>query len=199
MKVIAAGLLVVLALSGCVAPRSPTGEQQNGDLVAASVSKAALCIFDTDFIDYDVPVGTAFSETEIAVLRGRLCYVVPMIERALGREDSVWGAKLAAHFGIKELLPLLRSHFFTPKRCYGWEGPDYSNPESYLLDEQYMYSLTYLEAIQKIAGKSINEAMRPDAQESALIVRHARDERSEFHHGAIWMMRKLKIERESQG
>lgn len=194
VRAIVAGLLGILAFGGCAEQRHVAGERQESDVVAATISKAAILIFHTDFADFGVPVGEVFSEAELEVLRTHLRHVVPLIEVALGWQDSVWGANFAGYFRIKEVLPLLRSHFFAPRRCYGWEGPDYFNSESYLTDEQYPYSLAYLEAIQQITGRSIDEAVPPDASESAVIAKYAGMEKSEFHHWALWMKRKLKIE-----
>lgn len=194
MRAIVAGLLGILAFGGCAMQRNTTVERQHEEFVAATLINAAVCIFNTDNADYDASVGEAFSEAELEVLRRHLPRVVHMIESALNCHDSVWGAKIAGHFGVKELLPSLRWHFFTPRRCYGWEGPDYSNIENYLTDDQYQYSLVYLEAIQQITGRSIDQAVPPDASESAVIARYAGMEKSEFYHWALWMKRKLRIE-----
>ena len=192
MRRIIGTVICVLALGGCALREDTPQNSQSCDFEAGAVAKAATHIFDTDHIDYDVAVGKVFSQDELLALRRQLDHVVPMIQTALGRQDSVWGAKLAGHFQVKEVLPLLHSHFFTPRRCYTWEGPDYSNPESYLTDNQYQYTVVYLAAIQMITGKPIHEAVSPDPSESSAIAKHASNEKSEFHHWALWMKRKLR-------
>jgi len=119
-----------------------------------------------------------------------------MVAWALERQDSVWGAKLAADLGLVSLLPLLRDRFFEPKHCYGWEGPDYSKIESYLSDCQFQYSMAYLEAIEKMAGKPIHKAVAPTKDEMIGIANLTANKDSEFYHWALWIQKKLRIKKE---
>ncbi len=156
------------------------------------LAKCAATVAETDWVGYDEQVNTVFSATELSALRGRRQKAVSaLIESTLRRQDSVWGAKLAGELKMTELLPLLRERFFMPRRCYGWEGPDYSNPESYLLDCQYPYSMAYLTAIENVTARSISQAVIPTPEERALLAGHAANPESEFYHWALWMQRKL--------
>ena len=161
--------------------------------VAETFTKTAQRVYSTDWVDFDYPIAKAFSDEEMAILADHLSSLQSMIYTALGLQDSVWGAKLAGHFGISETLPRLRHHFLTPRRCYGWEGPDYSKLESYLADHQFQYSVAYLEAIEAITEEDIAEAILLTESEVAEIQRLAGLEKSQHYHWALWMQRKLKI------
>ena len=115
-----------------------------------------------------------------------------MIGSALGQQDSVWGAKLAGHFKMKKMLPLLKYHLLTPRCCYGWEGPDYSKLESFLTDNQYQYSIVYLQAMEAIAEKPITELIDLTQAEEQNIRKWSTNENSDFYHWALWIQRKLK-------
>lgn len=187
---------------GCAAP--PQADQaaaRDADRVAEVMAKAAIYIFNTDFaVD---TVEREFTEAELAVMAAHLGPVVQMIERALGVQQSVGGAMLAGHFELEAMLRLLRGHFLTPSRAYGWEGPDYSDPESWLLDEQYVYDIHYLEAIERITGKPIHEAIELTDAERRRIDELASVEGQPGHiknpranPWAVWMQRKLKLRTE---
>ncbi len=209
---------LLLLLCGCVASQGPMEK----DNVAHVFATTAIRVFDADHADFDVPIEEAFSTHELAILGENRDALVSMIESALGRQDvmlldeigsgdavsmlqfalsrqdSVWGARLAGHFRVEKVLRLVRHHFLTPRRCYGWEGPDYSQLESFLTDNQYQYSITYLEAIEAITGKPIADAIVLTPAESARIEKHATNEKSAFHHWALWIQRKLNHQKAEQ-
>ena len=159
----------------------------------AAFRKTAQRVYDLAWDPYEERVSDAFTPAELDTLSRHLPSLQSMIETGLGLHDSVWGAKLAGHFRLDKTLPLLRSRFLTPRRCYGWEGPDYSKPESYLMDGQYQYSITYLEAIEAITGKTITTAINLTQAESEEIEKYAGDGSSQFHHWALWMQKKLEM------
>ena len=161
--------------------------------VAEAFTKAARNVYSTDWIYFDIPLDRLYSDDELAILGDHLPSLQSLIESALERQDSVSGAKLAGHFNMSELLPLLRRHFLTPRHCYGWEGPDYSKLESYLADHQYQYSVGYLEAIEAITGEDIAAAVVITESEVREIERLASLEKSPYYHWALWIQRKLKI------
>lgn len=179
-------------MAGCTTHR-PAGRADDGASVAATFTKAAAHVYSTDWIGFDEPVADLFTTDELATLARLLPSLQSMVEAALGLQDSVWGAKLAGHFRISQTLPLLRYHFLTPRRCYGWEGPDYSKLESYLADNQYQYSVAYLEAMEAIAGKPIAEAVALTESEAKEIQKHAANANSESYHWALWMQWKLNM------
>jgi len=186
---------LLLLLCGCVASHGPMEK----DNVAHVFATAAIRVFDDDHADFDVPIEEVFSTHDLAILGENRDALVSMIESALGWQDSVWGARLAGHFRVEKVLWLVRNHFLTPRRCYGWEGPDYSQLESFLTDNQYQYSITYLEAIEAITGKPIADAIVLTPDESARIEKHATNEKSVFYHWALWIQRKLNHQKAEQG
>ncbi len=187
-------ICVTLLVVGCSPRKPPAGDAEETDRTARVFAKAAIRVFDADHADYDVSVEDIFSARELDVLQQNLSSLMPMIEEALGRQDSIWGAKLAGQFRAKTILPLLRHHLLTPRRCYAWEGPDYTVLESYLTDNQYQYSTVYLEAIQEITGRPIGEAIELTPAEVAAIDTHARNSISDFHHWSLWMRRKFALQ-----
>jgi len=188
-----------LLLCGCVASHDPMEKRSGQDNVADVFATAAIRVFDTDHADFDVPIEKVFSTQDLAILGENRDALVSMIEFALGRQDSVWGARLAGDFRVEKVLWLVRNHFLTPRRCYGWEGPDYSQLESFLTDNQYQYSITYLEAIEAITGKPIADAIVLTPTESTRIENHATNEKSVFYHWALWIQRKLNHQKAEQG
>ena len=188
---------LLLLLCGCVASHGPMEKRSGEENVAHVFATTAIRVFDTDHADYDVPIEKVFSTQDLAILGENRDALVLMIESAL-RQDSVWGARLAGHFRVEKVLWLIRYHFLTPRRCYGWEGPDYSQLESFLTDNQYQYSITYLEAIEAITGKPIAEAIVLTPAESTRIENYATNEKSRFYHWGLWIQRKLNHQKAEQ-
>jgi hypothetical protein len=184
---------VLCLLGGCLNQAQIPIEQESREPVASTFTKAAIRVFSSDHVGYDVLVTKEFSGQELETLQENLPSLVTMIETALGSQNSIWGAKLAGHFKVQKVIPLLRHHLLTPRRCYGWEGPDYSKLESYLADYQYQYSITYLQAIEKISGMSIRNAVKLNPAEAEVIDRHARNQESKYYHWALWMRRKFNL------
>lgn len=183
---------LLLGMAGCTSLR-PAGRADAPASVATTFTKVAEHVYSTDWIGFDEQVADVFTSEELSTLARHLPSLQSMIETALGLQDSVWGAKLAGHFRMSKALPLLRYHFLTPRRCYGWEGPDYSKLQSYLADNQYQYSVAYLEAVEAIAGKPIAEAIALTESEAKEIQKHATNENSESYYWALWMQRKLNM------
>lgn len=189
---------LLLLVCGCVASHGPMEKRSAQDNVAQVFAMTAVRVFDIDHADYGYPMEKVFSTHDLAILGENRDALVLMIESALG-QDSVWGARLAGHFRVEKVLWLVRYHFLTPRRCYGWEGPDYSQLESFLTDNQYQYSITYLEAIEAITGKPIAEAIVLTPAESTRIENYAMNEKSGFYHWALWIQRKLNHQKAEQG
>ena len=192
---LAAALAAAMAVAGCSksgAP-SPAIAPEGQDPAAATFAKAAILVFSGDWIYYDVPVTKMFSGQDLEILRRNLPSLITMVEAALGTGNSVGGAKLAGHFKASKVIPLLRQHLLMPQRTYGWEGPDYSKPESYLFDEQYQYSMAYLQAIEDISGKPIHQAVNLIPAEIEGLDKYARNSESEYCHWAIWLKNKLHL------
>ena len=190
---------VLLVVCGCAGLRGPAEKRCGEENVGQVFAMTAIRVFDRDHADFDIRIEEAFSTRELVILGENREAFVSMIECALGWQDSVWGARLAGEFRVERVLWLVRNHFLTPRRCYGWEGPDYSELESFLTDNQYQYSITYLEAIEAITGKPIAEAIVLTVAESERIEKHATNEKSAFHHWGLWIQRKLNHQKAEQG
>jgi hypothetical protein len=78
------------------------------------------------------------------------------------------------------------------RRCYGWEGPDYTDPESYLMDDQYPYSTEYVDAIESLTGKPISLSLALAPREVEDIRMWTERPESEYYHWAVWMRRKIR-------
>ena len=159
-------------------------------MVAATFSKTANLMFSTDYFVGE-KVTTEFSPSELSVLQNHLNQLTPLVDAALANPESVWGARIAGHFKLKQFLPSLRAHLLEPHRCYGWEGPDPSDPESSLLDMQFMYSIVYLEETERITGKPIGETIKRSAEEKRMLATLVANPGSEYHFWAIWLERKF--------
>lgn len=175
--------------AGCSTRLVWKNENDAADNVAEVYTKAASYVYSQDFAVY--PVEKWFTREELRVLRQHLPATESMVTEALGLQDSVGGARLALYFGITNAVPLLRSHLLNPRPCYGWEGPDYSDPENYLTDNQYPYSIEYLDAMESLTGKPMSETMNLRSHEAEGIRAWTKDPGSEFYNWAIWMQRKL--------
>jgi hypothetical protein len=162
--------------------------------VAATFAKSAQHVYGADWVGYGDPVSSVFSQEDLGILSRHLVPLESMIVTALGLQESVWGAKLAGHFGLASALPLLRAHLLTPRRFYGWEGPDYSTLEAYLEDNQFPYGMAYLEAVEALTGKPLDLAVRLTQAELDQLESLAKNRDSEFCYWALWMQRKLKIQ-----
>ena len=182
----------LLGMAGCSSLVLSRGSR-DVDTVATVFTKTAAYVYSQDFIGYDEPLSDAFSQSDLRVLRNQRSSLEAMVESALGLGNSVWGAKFAGEFGITTLLPLLRTHFMVPERCYGWEGPDYSQLESYLTDDQFCYSVAYLNAIEAITGESVDKVIHLTPPEAEQLAKYTGNPNSEFFHWSLWIQRKLKI------
>ncbi len=183
---------VLLCVAGCTS-LDLQQQTRDTDTVAAVFTKTAAYVHSQDFVGFDGPLTNDFSAKDLRILRNHRSSLESMIHGALGVQDSVWGAKLAGHFGINKVLPSLRHHFLIPRHCYGWEGPDYSEMESYLTDDQFVYSIAYLEAIETLAGKPVSEAIVLAPHEIEAIRKYQRLPKSEYFHWSLWMQRKLEM------
>ena len=189
---IAWACLLLLAV-GCASQIGVRTKGNDGDSVSTTFAKTAEYVYSPDFLGPDVE--ERFSRDELRTLEHHLPALSSMIEAALGLHDSVGGAKMAAYFSLSNtnILRLIRFRILESRNVYGWEGPDYSDPENYLTDDQYPYSIEYLQAMESLAGQPIWQALTLQPRELQMIQGFASNETSEFHHWALWMQRKLKM------
>lgn len=192
---------LALGVASCLAT-SPARRYDNVD-VARAFSKAAVHINAIDWEGYEEPVEAYFRPQELEILAAHADALSPMIESALTVQHSVWGAKLAAHFGLAECLPFLLQRFLQPGQCYGWEISD-ERIASPLADHQFQYHTTYLKSIEAITGNPIAETVfampyrQPGFEDDIrTILRLAGDPNVECHYWGVWMSRKLNLDSES--
>jgi hypothetical protein len=174
-------LMVLAAINGSVA--------RADELVANAIAKAANYIYSTDFIQESVP--DTFSDDEMQVLAANPDALNLMIRDALGHQHSVGGAKLMAHFGLRENFDYLRHQMLKPGRTYGWEGTYSNDEERYYSDGQYVYHSEYLAAIEEPAGTPLHEAIDLTGRERQRIADLAAKPNHESHHWAIWISGRL--------
>jgi len=79
----------------------------------------------------------------------------------LQRLDSGYAwVYLAAFLKYRSAVPEIKNLLLNCERFYGWEGPDYSKIESYLIDDiQYCYQMAYISAIEYITSEPIDKAV----------------------------------------
>ena len=164
-------------------------ELVEGTSVANTFARATNYIFYPNF-EADSVLET-FSDTELQILEENSDALNSIIRAALGWQDSVGGAKLMAHFGLKENLDYLRSHMLEPGRTYGWEGVYSSDEERYHSDGQYVYHSQYLAAIEELMDAPLHEVIELTEREKQRIDSLVADASHESHHWAIWISRKL--------
>lgn len=174
-------LFLLTAFIGC-------GKERD---VADAVSSAAIEIYSTDHVFYDSKLEGVFSVNEISILRENSESLLPMILDALDKGDSVLGAKFAADFNLTGAIGALKSRIAQPYRCYGWEGPDYTNEENFIQDFQFMHSISYIAAYEKLTKNSIGKSLNLDKDQLRQIQLLSKNKDSEYHYWALWMLRKL--------
>ena len=85
------------------------------------------------------------------------------------RGHSTLAIQMAVYLRLETAIPVLREKLLTLRSIYGWEGPDYSTEEAWMLDSQYPYHSIYIWAIQGIAQAPVAEVVKlTDAERSAL-------------------------------
>lgn len=106
---------------------------------------------------------------------------------------------LAAFLKYKHAVPKLKDKLLHCDRFYGWEGPDYSKIESYLIDDiQYCYQMAYIAAIEYISSKPLAEAVTltdAELQELSRKANHCSTTEAdsiETYCAARWLMGKVR-------
>lgn len=194
MCIIIVGIIAMTGWTGATAEAGDEPRPDNGVAVAHTMAKVAMYVFNADFVADGV--AEHFTADELQIVAVHLGPVAKMTSRALETQSSVGGAKLAAHFRIGRLLPQLRDRLLESGMPYGWEGSDYSNPEAYLDDSQFVYHLHYVEAIATITNRPIHEAVELADDERQRINRLAAADvkpGQNVNTWARWMQRKLQI------
>jgi len=179
---------LVPAVVALLAPVLVAADEQ---FVASTFSKAALYIYNRDFI-YS-PVAEWFSEEELASLARHETELGPMIRNALSGGDSVGGAALSAHLDLEESIPELRSRLFQPGPGYSGDGARYETEEDFLRDGLFVYHFVYLRAIEEIARRPIHEVVQPTQLEIQELSRHLDNPENRYYYWAKWLARKFML------
>ncbi|NTU58659.1 MAG: hypothetical protein HGB00_07040 [Chlorobiaceae bacterium] len=125
----------------------------------------------------------------------------PMI---LERIDSDYSwMYLSAFLGYESAVPAIKKKLLDCKSLYGWEGPDYSQLETYLVDAQYPYQMACINAIEYITKKPLGLAITLTCEELDDLEGRAKKcteeniDRADFadYCSAYWLLGKLKTER----
>lgn len=166
--------------------QSAAGQKlDEGDLVA----RAAIYIYDQDFIQ-DSP-GYTFTEVELEYLESRKDLLLEMIQQALMNGPSVGGADFVGHFRLYDAASRLRARFFEPGIAYGWEGPDYSDPEAILGDNQYVFHHRYYNALHALYGDDLIAELGVTDAEMETIVNLSLQPDGAHYNWARWVRKKL--------
>lgn len=141
----------------------------------------------------------AFSQDELARMRRDIAVVAPEILRQL-KEGNHGYAHLALALDVREAMPALRTNLLRDRYFYCWEGPDYSQEEAYLLDEQYTHHTVYINALTGLSGKPIAEAVAITPAEVRQLEAEARkadlsrdDIDNAKYFCARWLLGKLRV------
>lgn len=113
--------------------------------------------------------------------------------------QSTAGIQLVVFLRVESAVPVLRDMLLTLRRVRKWEGPDYSTPDPYLLDNHYPYQCIYIWAIQEISLKPVAEVVALTSTERAYLRKKASNAVVERHDGtfddhawnAKWLLLKL--------
>lgn len=177
---------IAIVLGALLVCTSAVSDEQ---FVAATFSKAASYVLNTDFI-YQ-PVTESFTDEELLVLGEYQEELVSMIQSAYRGSHSIGAALLTAHFKLEMNIELLKAQLLRPGTVYGWEGPTYDIEEDYLTDNQFVYHSVYLRAIEETAGRPIHEAIRLTDYEIEELFRYMGSSDYPHYHWATWLARKL--------
>ena len=146
-------LIWALVMTGCTSVSNVT---QTSDAMAVLEEK--LHLLDGPEVDGFPYIEGVFTEDELYLLHEQIRRVESHINKRLAEGDhrAAW---VAGYLRLRSSLPLLRKGLLTERYFYGWNGPDYTQDASWLLDWQYTHHLAYIAAIEAITGRPIHEAV----------------------------------------
>ena len=115
-----------------------------------------------------IPLHDVFSLKQLAWLQVHRYQLSDAVNVEI-RGHSTLAIQMAVYLRLETAIPVLREKLLTLRSIYGWEGPDYSTEEAWMLDTQYPYHSIYIWAIQGIAQAPVAEVVKlTDAERAAL-------------------------------
>ena len=75
-------------------------------------------------------------------------------------DHSTLAIQIAVYLRLETAISVLREKVLTLRDTYGWEGPDYSQPDPWMWETQYPYHRIYIWAIQGIAGAPLHAVIK---------------------------------------
>ena len=89
------------------------------------------------------------------------------------RGGSTLAIQIAVYLRVETAIAPLRERLLILRDTYGWEGPDYSQPEPWMWGNQYPYHQIYIWAIQGIAGAPLHAVVKLTDAERAFLEQKA--------------------------
>jgi hypothetical protein len=74
-------------------------------------------------------------------------------------QDTQW-LFLASYLNYSSATPKLKEMLLVNRNFYRWEGPDYTDIESFLYDLQFFNQMNYIIAIEHISGMPFDKAIQ---------------------------------------
>lgn len=111
---------------------------------------------------YDSVIGRVdevFTPQELDWFENNKIAATPILIKYI-EQGSTPAVLLAGYLRLEAAREPLRHKLLMLRGVYGWEGPDYSKAEAWLLDSQYPYHNLYINAIEQITQKPIHEAIK---------------------------------------
>ncbi|NTW51639.1 MAG: hypothetical protein HGB22_03525 [Chlorobiaceae bacterium] len=114
--------------------------------------------------------------------------------------DYCW-MYLSAFLRYESAVPIIKKKLIGCESIYGWEGPDYSKIETWLVDAQYPYQMACINAIEYITHKPVGQSISLTKKERSDLIARAKKcrtkniDKADFmrYCSAYWLLGKLKI------
>lgn len=190
-------------IAGCAATDEPSSSAHRSETRTLLAERLHL------FSGPEATAGTVyvretFSPDQLRVMHREVDTLEDEVNRRLldGDHSAAW---IAAYFRIESSLPYLRNGLLAERSFYGWEGPDYTQEQAWLQDQQYPRQMGYITAIEAITGKPIDQAIVLDKTERENLIKEASIDDIDWRTNALsyertmcakWMLQKLGIERD---
>lgn len=151
MRFVTILILLILIITGCSGHKLPEADY------VTEVLDLALKLSYYDFLIESVD--DVFTDQELDWFENNKRAVENLITKYID-EGSTSAALLAGYLRLDSAIKPLRYKLLNMRGAYGWEGPDYSKEEAWLLSSQYPYHNIYIDAIEQITQKPIHEAIK---------------------------------------
>lgn len=97
------------------------------------------------------------SAADLRIMRKRIAELEPLVLAAFSNRHptDLRPALALVLLGSDWVVPLLVARLLTFSRLYGWEGPDYRRPATYLKDGQYPWQSAWLALLTRQQGRRL--------------------------------------------